>query len=386
MEADKLRLQEKVCSLSTPLPSSSRASKRPLEELSDKQQRRCKQQRVQQCEDALGFLQKEGIVPTKIEFLDMGSGRTETIELNADEVEAMFGPDPMMTQDDEDQINMMLFVKDRYDLSQDAYHEMAKICKEMPRHYLLKRRVAELNKLWNIKPTPNGTCGVQQTLEDRLRVRVSHLHKTAAADAKFQSTKELNVKLADDGTNIGKRLHVINFTFTLLDEGSLAHSCDGNHTLAIFKKPEKYKYLHDTLEDIRSEVETLKMNTVDGVVYKINYFLGGDWKFLAIVTGIDSATSTYACIWCKCLSTERCLMDKQWSIVDSSKGARSIEESIKLSEKLKSQRKFNVTNRPLFPSIPLSNVVIDKIQFKRSSKAVQGNGSQSLSPFTRRRM
>ena len=42
----------------------------------------------------------------------MGSGRTETIELNADEVEAMFGPGPMMTQD-EDQINMMLFVKDR---------------------------------------------------------------------------------------------------------------------------------------------------------------------------------------------------------------------------------------------------------------------------------
>ena len=42
----------------------------------------------------------------------MGSGRTETIELNADEVEAMFGPDPMMIQDDEDQINMMLFVKD----------------------------------------------------------------------------------------------------------------------------------------------------------------------------------------------------------------------------------------------------------------------------------
>ena len=112
LEADKLRLQEKVYSLSTPSPSSSWASKRPLKELSDRQQRRHKQQRIQQCEDILGFLQKEEIVPTKIEFLDMGSGRTETIELNADEVEAMFGPDPVMTQDDEDQINMMLFVKD----------------------------------------------------------------------------------------------------------------------------------------------------------------------------------------------------------------------------------------------------------------------------------
>ena len=122
-----------MCSLCTPLPSSFRASKRPLEELSDRQQRRHKQQRIQRREDALGFLQIEGIVPTKIEFLDMGSGKTETIELkfNADEVEAMFGPDPVMTQDDEDQINMMLFVKERYNLSQDAYHEMAKICKEM---------------------------------------------------------------------------------------------------------------------------------------------------------------------------------------------------------------------------------------------------------------
>ena len=54
--------------------------------------------------------------------------------------------------------------------------------------------------------------------------------KLLHADAKFRSTKELNVKVAGDGTNIDKRLHVINFTFILLDEGSLAHSCDGNHT------------------------------------------------------------------------------------------------------------------------------------------------------------
>ena len=76
--------------------------------------------------------------------------------------QAIFGPDPQMSQN-EDQINM-LFINDRYDLSQDAYHETAKICKEMPRHYLLKR-IAELNKLRKIKPTPNGTCGVQQTLD-----------------------------------------------------------------------------------------------------------------------------------------------------------------------------------------------------------------------------
>lgn len=150
------------------------------------------------------------------------------------------------------------------------------------------------------------------------------------------------MKPSGDGTNIGKRLHVINFTFTLLEEGSLAHSCDGNYTIAIFKEPEKYEYLRDALEDIRNEIETPTAITVDGETYKINYYLGGDWKFLAIITGIDSAMSTYACVWCKCPSNERCRTDKQWCIVDSSKGARSIEENVELSEKPRSQKKFNV--------------------------------------------
>ena len=43
------------------------------------------------------------------------------------------------------------------------------------------------------------------------------------------------VKLSGDGTNIGKRLHVVNFTFTMLDEGEKAYSAEGNHVLAIVK-------------------------------------------------------------------------------------------------------------------------------------------------------
>ena len=165
----------------------------------------------------------------------------------------LFGPDvDSLTDDQKDTISMTLYVKDRYNVSNDAYHEMGRICRSMPRQYCLKQRISELNKLWNIKPTPNGVVGVQQSLEDRLRVRITHLHKSAPADAKFRTTKTVNVKLSGDGTNIGKRLHVVNFTFTLLEEGRLAYSSDGNHTLAIFKEAEKYEHLRDALKDIWS--------------------------------------------------------------------------------------------------------------------------------------
>lgn len=44
---------------------------------------------------------------------------------------------------------MLLYVKDRHNVSGDAYHEMAQLCNAMPQHYKLKQHIIELNRLWN---------------------------------------------------------------------------------------------------------------------------------------------------------------------------------------------------------------------------------------------
>ena len=177
----------------------------------------------------------------------------------------------------------------------------------------------------------------------------------------FRTEQKIRLKLSGDGTNIGKRLHVINFTFTLLDEGSKAYSSDGNHVIAILKDEENFDSLQRGLADVRNEVEQLTSIEVEGITYDLEYYLGGDWKFLAIVMGIDSAKSDYACIWCKCSKEERSNMDKTWSITDTTHGARTIQENIELSRKPKSKKEYNVSHPPLFPTIPLHNVVIDNL-------------------------
>ena len=74
----------------------------------------------------------------------------------------------------------------------------------------------------------------------------------------------------------------------------------------------------------------------------IELFLGGDWKFLAIVCGLDSATSQYSCVWCKCPKSERWDMSCEWSITDSKKGARTIEEIAQKSKlPISNKQKFN---------------------------------------------
>ena len=160
---------------------------------------------------------------------------------------------------------------------------------------------------------------------------------------------------------IGKRLHVVTFSFTLLDEGQRPCSYEGNHVLAVLKEPEKYDTVKNALADIIAEVERLDTIDIDGITFHIEYHLSGDWKFLAMATGIDCATSTYACIWCKCKNDIRHDPDKVWSITDIDKGVRTTEETLELSQHPRSKKQFNVSNSALFPTIPLTHVVIDNL-------------------------
>lgn len=89
--------------------------------------------------------------------------------------------------------------------------------------------------------------------------------------------------MTGDGTQIGKRLHVLNFGFTLLDDEETVYSAAGHHCIAIIKEPKKYHSLTASLEDIKAEVESLSTIEVNGICFDIVYYLGGDWKFLATI-------------------------------------------------------------------------------------------------------
>ena len=131
----------------------------------------------------------------------------------------------------------------------------------------------------------------------------------------FIASKKVKVKLTGDGTRFGKRLRVVSFGFAIIDEGNLAYSAAGNHCLAIWKDTESYETLKLALRDIIAEVATLTTITAGGIMFDIEYYLGGDWKFLAQCTGVDSATSTYACIWCYYPAAEWHLTRADWSLI-----------------------------------------------------------------------
>jgi len=129
--------------------------------------------------------------------------------------------------------------------------------------------------------------------------------------------------------------------------------------VTIFKIPETYESLAAALEDIFKEGKQMKSITINDKSYEIETYLGVDLKFLAMVCGIDAANCKHACIWCKCPKSEHWGMSQEWSITDTVKGVRIIEEIVKFA--CMKQHKFNCSHKPLFSFIPIYWVIIDTL-------------------------
>ena len=122
----------------------------------------------------------------------------------------------------DDLTHFALYIKDRFSLSDAAYREVSQLTTDLPRLYKLKELSTDMNSQFDIVPSPTGTVGVQQGLTSRLLVRLEALN--------LGDGEKIKIKLTGDGTNIAKSIHVVNFAFTLLNEGSAANSPFGNQS------------------------------------------------------------------------------------------------------------------------------------------------------------
>ena len=252
-----------------------------------------------------------------------------------------------------------LYIKDKYNISNEAYHKLAMTNPEIPSSYRLLKTVKEINSESIIRSTTGKAIGVQQSLKERLMKRLHHLLKV---NPNFQQSV-IQVKITGDGTYVSRGMHILVIAFTLVNIKleECPNSPRGNHVLALINTTEDYDNIEEAVQDIADEIKFTDCLKINNLTFKIEYFLGGDWKFLAICLGLKAANAFHSCIWCKCSSDERHDFDKKWSLTDSEKGARSVEEIIKLSKlaKKKGVETYGCAREPLFPSIAVDHVVPD---------------------------
>ena len=224
----------------------------------------------------------------------------------------------------------------------------------LPKSSEIQKHIKDMNSQLTITSTPNNTMGVQLNLKTCITTCLLHLLPTTTG-----TYRKVRIKLTGDDTRIARGLNIVVFAFTVLEKDLNPTSVHGSHPVAIIKSKETFEKLSTSLRNIIDEVSALDKIDINGVTFEIKLFLGGDWKFLAMICGLDSATSRYSCIWCKCPKEQRWDMSKNWSISNIDNGARTINEITELPKSNK--YKFNCSSKPLFPFIPITKIIIDTL-------------------------
>ena len=154
------------------------------------------------------------------------------MEGNYDNIALEKGPLVEKTTKETGNLNSVLYIKDRFGISHAAYNELAMVCKNLPRRHQLQSSNNQLNSSYSIYPIPGKLIGFHQSI-----CHLLDMAKKRHAAEKFPIPDKIKFKLPGDWIWLGKRIHVVNFTFTLPDFLDAA-SAHGNNLIAIFRGPE----------------------------------------------------------------------------------------------------------------------------------------------------
>ena len=118
-------LEAKLCNVSENLKTDKhtgrgRSCNKSFENYSESHKRRLKRARTQSCQESLFWLCREGYSPLTVEVKNTWTGENEKIDFCSEELIELFGSEEEVTEESVDTLNMILLIKDSYNISGGA--------------------------------------------------------------------------------------------------------------------------------------------------------------------------------------------------------------------------------------------------------------------------
>lgn len=173
----------------------------------------------------------------------------------------------------------------------------------------------------------------------------------------------IRIKISRDGARMTCNFSFILMSFALPDLGDDVMVAKGNHTIAVVKGKENYSTLQESFGDVFLEINKLnseKKIKVNDRVINLEFFLGGDYKFILLMMGLKGAMSYYACVWCKVHKNDRSKMDLDLDYYHSSDLKRTLKEMNELAQKQNAKEKYCCEHKPLV-NIEMDHVILDEL-------------------------
>ena len=302
---------------------------------------------------ALWFAESFGL---KVETMTVSEIKTGIIHNLSTDKRSAHGFDEL-PQEEKSKVEKVLFLLDKFCVGDCFYHELSMVAAQLPRSYLIRQRRNQLNDICHI--TSISGEGAQMPFRELLEQRIrEHVYRYPNAQCESNCVK---VKLSGDGAKMTRSCNFILISFALLDSSEDVMAAKGNHTIAVARGGEDYHTLKTCFKDVFLDVNNLvkeKKIEVDGKTINLDFFLGGDYKFLLILLGLSAANSNHACIWCKVHKNDRWDMSYDLQHYHLLELKRTLEELHKCAGK--TTKNYCCIHPPLL-DIELDHVVPDEL-------------------------
>ncbi|CAG8518447.1 7587_t:CDS:10 [Scutellospora calospora] len=246
----------------------------------------------------------------KYQFVD-SSGRNiielESIKLNIVN-KALSLNYPSKNRNKQEHYTSIVRICDEASISRDRYRKLAAINLNIVREYLVKQRRKEINNqieqylpisLFKIDQSLDNKTGdaVYRSIKSLLTVLVPVL--TTSNPTVFYFGDIINIKIGGDSRNIGRKQSHIILAISILNEGEMV--LNPKHVYS-------YNSLNYIYQKFAQKLQELKDNG-----FPVEFFLTGDWKYLALALGFNAANSIYFCLFCNCHESQRADMELNWN-------------------------------------------------------------------------
>lgn len=252
-------------------------------------------------------------------------------------------------------IDQTLYYIDKYLFSREKTHVVRKYFgANIESERKLRERRNEINSTFTIVENKNYCfadlkCAIKNCL-------IKYLSKFKREELNELKKTPFQIRISGDGTNICKTVSVVNFVFTFLKEEN-CKSSSGTYTIGIAKFNEKYDDLKPACEYIDEIIGENKEFEYKEHLFKIEYFLGADLKFILEVNGLYSANSSYPCPFCTCHSDD--LWKSGYSMFNTNH-SRNREECNKILDKNTKQH-LGYKRETLFKNISYDHNIADTL-------------------------
>ena len=270
---------------------------------------------MSRAQSALWFATSFGLELKSLTVKERKSRELHTVRVNTKTSEALTsdgerqsGGFEALSLEEKSNVENVLFLLDKFCVGDSFCHELTMTINGLPTSYLVKQRRDQLNDICHITRTPGKAEGAQVLFSDLFKKRLTDYlasHPNGHEDT-------MRIKISGDGATMTRNSSFILMTFALLDLGDDMMAAKGNHTIAVVKGKENYSTLLESFGDVFQEINKLnseKKIKVNDRVINLEFFLGGDYKFILLMMGLKGATSYYACVWCKVHKNDRWKMD-----------------------------------------------------------------------------